>query len=266
MTHKLMSVFSPYDVRDYAISKTIDASKLPEHFELPMPAVKNQRTTNSCVAHACALLVEYHNGRQQDNKDEFSTQFIYGYRPNGYYVGEGMYIRDALNTIRKQGDCKREIMPGNAEYKEAMVSVEKKLDAALDYAYPNRVSTYIKLSTNNDIKTALMDFGPVVVSMPWGSAMTLDSDHVIHNTLNDVDGYHCVIIYGWNEKGWLMQNSWGTTWGDKGRCIVPFDFTFKEAWGVSDEIINDNVKRPITNFFIKLFYKLINAIRRWKEK
>lgn len=100
------------------------------------------------------------------------------------------------------------------------------------------VSTYIKLSTNDDIKTALMDFGPVVVSMPWGSAMTLDGDYVIHNTLNDVDGYHYVIIYGWNEKSWLMQNNRETSWGDKGHCIVPFDFVFKEAWGVSDEIIN----------------------------
>jgi C1A family cysteine protease len=57
-----------------------------------------------------------------------------------------------------------------------------------------------------------------------------------------------------------VQNSWGTLWGDGGRFIIPFDFKFNEAWGVADDIVNDNLKKPVNNKIIKVFYKTINWI------
>ncbi|OTF72132.1 hypothetical protein BLA29_014704, partial [Euroglyphus maynei] len=27
---------------------------------------------------------------------------------------------------------------------------------------------------------------------------------------------HAVVIVGWDEKSWIVKNSWGTGWGDKG--------------------------------------------------
>ena len=257
---KLMSVVSPYDVRDYKIAAL---TEFPSSWELSMPPVKNQLSTNSCVAHACAEVVEHYNYIQQRNNTSFSTEFIYGYRPATYYMGEGMYVRNALNTLRKQGDCPAETLPGNNEYQEAVKNVETHMDAALKAAYPHRISSYFRLNSTDEIKTALMKYGPVVVSMPWGPVMSLNRNYVLSNLTKEVTGYHCVVLYGWNEHGWLMQNSWGTTWGKKGRCIVPFDFEFKECWGVTDEIIDENnISRPVTNWFIKYFYKLINFFRR----
>lgn len=257
---KLMTVLSPLDVRDYKIAAAAD---LPETFELPMPPVKNQKSTNSCVAHACSTLVEYFNKLQESNTNSFSTEFIYGYRPAGYYVGEGMYLRNALNTLRKRGDCRLEKLPGNNEYAQAMANVEANIDELLEVAFPNRISTYFRLNSIEEIKTALYKYGPVVVSLPWGAHTTLNKDKELENSSGEVSGYHCVVLYGWNEKGWLMQNSWGVSWGKKGHCIVPFDFTIAEAWGVTDEIIGeDEVSRPSTNWFIKVFYKIINVFYR----
>lgn len=259
IVRKLMKIVSPYDVRDYKIAAL---KEFPASWELSMPPVKNQRSTNSCVAHACSEVVEHYNYIQQHNDTTFSTEFIYGYRPATYYVGEGMYIRNALNTLRKQGDCPVDVLPGNSEYKDAIKNVEARMDSALEAAYPHRISSYFRLNSVAEIKTALMEYGPVVVSMPWGPTMSLNRDYVISNLSGEVTGYHCVILYGWNEHGWLMQNSWGITWGKKGRCIVPFTFDFAEAWGVTDEIINENLIRPVNNWFIKVFYKVINFFRR----
>jgi C1A family cysteine protease len=73
------------------------------------------------------------------------------------------------------------------------------------------------------------------------------------------NGYHCVIIYGWDERGWLVQNSWGKSWGQGGRFVVPFDFKWAEAWAVTDNVVNgESLIKPQDNWFIWAFSKFIN--------
>ena len=79
-----------------------------------------------------------------------------------------------------------------------------------------------------------------------------------------------MIIYGWNEKGWLIQNSWGTYWGKKGRAILPYDVKIREAWGVTDEVTleNSDIKKSIFNnttilrFIAKVLNKILNFFRK----
>lgn len=255
------NLISPFDVRDYKIA-TVER-EFPETFALPEVTIKNQGSTNSCVAHACSSVVEFHNKRQEGTDTVFSTEFIYGYRPAGYYVGEGMYIRDALKTLRKVGDCTKEELTGNHEYSEAIDIVEADLDELKNRAYPHRISTYAKIDTADEIKQALMDFGYVVVSMPWHKDYKL-KDGVYTYTSDENRGYHCVVIYGWDERGWLVQNSWGKGWGQKGKFVVPFDFKWREAWAVTDEIKGEgDVVRPTDNWFIRTFSPIINKLANW---
>jgi C1A family cysteine protease len=57
-----------------------------------------------------------------------------------------------------------------------------------------------------------------------------------------------MVCYGWNQKGWMIQNSWGSTWGDLGRTIIPFNTKFVEVWGISDSKNTENdglkIKKP----------------------
>jgi murein L,D-transpeptidase YcbB/YkuD len=80
-----------------------------------------------------------------------------------------MYIRDALKTLQKVGDVPLNTLRGNHEYDKAMEVVEAKLDELKDSAYPHRVSTYMRVNSTQDIKQALMKYGPVLVSMPWAA-------------------------------------------------------------------------------------------------
>ena len=246
---------SPFDARDYKL--VASAAEFPDTFELPKVTVKNQGSTNSCVAHAASSVVEYHHKRQHNEKKSFSTEFIYGLRDVGYYVGEGMYIRNALNTLRKYGDVPTADFRGNNEYQKAMENVNAKFDELKDKAYPHRVSSYFRLNDTNAVKSALMNHGYVVVSMDWYKDAELIDD--VYTITDEVSGRHAVVIYGWNETGWLCQNSWGTGWGNKGRFIVPFDFDFNEMWGVTDNITEDIV-RPKTGKIWDAFYNIWNAI------
>ena len=258
------NLVSPYDVRDYKV--VVSTTEFPTTFKLPEVTVKNQGSTGSCVAHACSSVVEFHNKRQENTNVVFSTEFIYGYRPTGYYVGEGMYIRNALKTLRDLGDSPLADLRGNHNCPEAMEAVEANLDKLKDVAYPHRISTYASVKTEAEIKQALMEFGYVVVSMPWYKNYKLKNG-VYTYTSEETTGYHCVLIYGWDERGWLVHNSWGKGWGQQGKFIVPFDFKWREAWAVIDDVIGEgDVVRPQDNWFIKVFGQLINAIVNFSRK
>ena len=258
------NLVSPFDIRDYKIATT--TKEFPETFALPDVSVKDQGSTGSCVAHACSSVVEFHNKRQEGTETIFSTEFIYGYRPAGYYVGEGMYIRNALKTLKDVGDCTQSDLKGNHKCPEAMEAVEACLDELMDKAYPHRISTYAKVNTVDEIKQALLEFGYVVVSMPWHVDYKL-VDGVYTYTSDETRGYHCVVIYGWDERGWLVHNSWGKNWGQKGKFVVPFDFKWNETWAIIDTIEGEEgVVRPEDTWFVRTFSSVINAIANFFRK
>lgn len=256
---KFSALISPYDVRDYKIA-CVSETVFPDSFSLEEVSVKDQGSTGSCVAHACSSIIEYHNKRQEGTDTVFSTEFIYGYRPAGYYIGEGMYLRDALKTIQKLGDCPLNDLKGNHEYAMAISTVKKKLEELKPLAEPHRISTYMKVDKVEEIKQALMKYGYVLASMPWHSDYSL-KDGVYTFTSSKTRGNHAVVIYGWNENGWLVHNSWGKSWGKKGKFIVPFDFKWNETWAITDNIVNgEDIIKPEDNKFIKIFSKIINTI------
>ena len=253
---------SPYDARDYKLLAS-STDEFPETFKLPTVTVKNQGSVGSCVAHATSSVVEYHHKRQHDEKLVFSTEFIYGLRDFGYYVGEGMFIRNALSTLRRYGDVPLTDLKGNHDCLTAMENVYDNFDQLTEKAYPHRISSYFRVYTENAVKSALMNHGYVVASMNWHKGATLTDG--VYTPTDEISGGHAIVLYGWNEKGWLAQNSWGGNWGNKGRFIIPFDFEFKEMWGVTDNITDDIVipkRTKIRNVFYKIFNAIVNLFKK----
>ena len=249
---------SPYDARDYKLV-TSGTEEYPEAFKLPIVTVKNQGSENSCVAHATSSVIEYHHKKQHNEKLVFSTEFIYGLRDVGYYLGEGMYIRDALSTLRRYGDVPLADLKGNHDWYTAANNVFGNFDTLTEKAYPHRISSYFRVYDEDAMKSALMNHGYVIVSMDWHKGATLTDG--VYTLTDEVSGRHAVVIYGWNEKGWLAQNSWSGNWGNKGRFIIPFDFDFNEMWGITDNITDDIVmpkRGKIRNVFYKIFNALVN--------
>lgn len=255
-------VESSYDARDYKIKAD---SEFPETFELPYKvSVKNQGSKPTCVAHALSSLVEYHNLIETGKYRKFSTEFIYGTRDIGYYIGDGMVIRDALKTIKKYGDCYYADCPGNHDTADAMNNVNEKMEEYRDLAYPHRIGSYYRVKTPEEIKTALMNHGPVVISMTCKDNAYIADDIYCYPQDAENSGRHCVLVVGWNENGWIIQNSWGALYAGDGYFTLPFDFKINEAWGTTDQKDDCSLlKRKTRNKFMNKVYKIINRIINW---
>lgn len=261
MDFQTEAIKSTFDVRDYTINAD---QNLPTEFSCPVKVlVKNQGFKPTCVAHAAASVVEYHHKRQNNNRYRaFSTEFIYGTREDGYYVGDGMSIRDALKTLHKYGDPYKTDCPGNNDYEKAMNVVRTNWDAYKEFAYPHRISNYYRCYSNDDIKTALVKHGPVLVSMnTYDNAQIVDDMYVYDETAEH--GCHCVMIYGYNERGWLVQNSWGQLYAGDGRFMMPFNYRFNEAWGIADELNEGELNIKKQNAFTNAIYCLYNTVVNW---
>jgi hypothetical protein len=79
------------------------------------------------------------------------------------------------------------------------------------------------------IRNQLAQGRPVTIAFPVYSAWdNLDSTNYVLDA-NNVDtstyrGGHEVMVYGYNSTGLLVQNSWGTGWGNAGRAIIAWNF------------------------------------------
>ena len=258
---------SPYDVRDYVLTATAtDYSNLPEQFDLGIVKIKNQGPKPTCVAHSVAELVEYHN-YHQNNKEykRFSTEFIYGAREPSYYLGNGMYLRDALKIAQKRGDVLYEDLPGNHDVQEAMKNVQRNQQVLFNKAYPNRISTYYRIYGNSELKHAIYNNGPVLAGIMLYNGYYLNKDNVLcYNINNDTFG-HAVLIVGWTKDHWIVQNSWGESWGDKGRFYIPmnrfWDICY-EAYGVTDNINEIETVGKCADFFHPVINWFMNLIRK----
>ena len=253
------AIFSPIDVRDYKPAEVARAMEYPTAFSVELGKVKNQGAVSSCVAHSLSEVLEY---SWRDKNIDMSVGFIYGNRKTSDYKEEGMIVRDALKALNQYGDVENSKFDYNKEVPKVIELFEEKYPELKDGALPFKIEKYYRCNTPEEMKTALMVDGPLVFAMKWFSDIKVGKDGIMKSTWdpNLNGGGHCMVIYGWNENGWLIRNSWGTTWGKGGNAILPFDAPIRECWGIRDEIDENDVDivKPYNNKVAQFFAKIIN--------
>lgn len=248
------------DIRDYKF-KT-NNTNFPLEFELiNLPPVLYQGTVGQCTAFAARSILEYFNICETGKYTALSNDFIYGLQRKEFNDNDrGLALREACKIVQKYGDVTLETCGGLTEMPECADKVESLLESSdvLDEAYYYSIDTYAQCMDNNSIKHALMENIPILACIPWGTKPTLDENHIIHfKEMNK--GYHAVMIYGWNEYGWLCQNSWGNTWGHKGTFVLPHSEKITQAFVMVDAD-REEVVKPYNNKFLNILYKIINFI------
>lgn len=216
------------DNRDYIFAPTCATNiKYPAFFQLEKTVVKNQGVINSCVAHVISTIKEIQEYYETKKKLVFSVGWMYGYRVGSQFKGSGMYPREALNNLIKYGDVLQSDFPENLEYKDIQKLINKRKNTCLSKAKKYKCQSYARVTNPKDVKTCLyVNHSPVmVVADIYDSFYKTGKNGIVKNSkIGNNNGSHAMTIVGWKKIGngeyWIVQNSWGTSFADKGYCYI----------------------------------------------
>lgn len=251
---------SPYDIRDYKV-KTNNKEILPERFELDFSniEVKNQGVVSSCAPHAMSTILEYHTKGQY----HLSTNFFYGIKRKLFgHNRPGMYMRDLCKLAVEYGDPLVEDCWGNYEVPiccpvaEAAFNNSETMRKAADF----KMQSYFICNSIEEIKYALVHYGPVIICMEWYPDYYVKANILTKRGNRKSNGYHALVLYGYDETGFLCQNSWGEIWGNGGRFIIPYEIKIYEARGLVDVNNDTYIAPPNPHPFMNLIFKFINRV------
>lgn len=262
MERKYGYIESPKDLRDYRLNKVYGNIQLPESFEVKHSKIKDQGNVNSCVAFSISEILE------AGKTEEYSTAWIYGYRPWTYYQGEGMIVSEALKTVNKVGYILKEDLDANIEMTEARDIVVKNINTYMERASKRQISSYARLRNSDEIKQAIYTSGkPVLLAIKVGTKGIELDEHNIAYIPDNYSGGHQMVCYGWNETGFLIQNSWSEDWGDKGTFILPYEYPVAEAWFIkqSGKVTGkSSIVKPKLNILRRFLMKFVTFFRKFR--
>lgn len=259
----LGAIFSPPDLRDYRIAATSIPTEFPEEFTLEMPAVHDQGSVGSCVAHSISLVAEYYNQQQYNIAKPLSAGYIYGNRTLLTGTGSGMITRYAISNFCADGTPYQVDFPDHYEVPEIIEAVKARKDELHDMAAQFRFTAYIKLDSEEEMKAALMAGTPIIIAVDWQKDMCYKNGKFFSTYLYGKSGGHAMVIYGWNKDGWMVQNSWGDNWGNKGSAIWPYYYRIREKYAIIDEETSPLIiDKPYANanWFTRMLIRGANKI------
>lgn len=230
---------SPKDHRDYRLASVTTVKKtFPAEYTFPnlVPVPYDQGDVGACVAFSLKAIKEMQESKERGEFTNYSAAYIYGARDADDYQGEGMIPREALDILRKRGDCRDELFPGIFPYPVCARNITPELNKD---ALPQRIKTYTAVHTVEEVKTALIELGPLSVGLQVYDSFYQGGNLPLPNQSTEkLHGYHMITIVGWTkENRWLVLNSWGRDWGSmKGYCTIPFDYPIQEIWAITDMV------------------------------
>lgn len=170
-------------------------------------------------------------------------------------------MREALKTVNSLGAVENKDFNVNVEMNEAKSKVDEKLFLLEALADNCKIKSYARLYSENEIKAWICKRVTPVPACILVGDLKLDKDNIIQIPAK-TNGGHAILIIGWNETGFIIQNSWGESWGDHGTAILPYEYIIQEAWGIEmDDTKETNTYKPSFYFLRKLLQWLIEIIK-----
>jgi len=212
-------------------------------------AINNQGSTGSCVGWASAdgvlrfhlvsasrlpqsrLLSPRFVWMASKETDEFVT------RPETFIEEAGTSLKSAMDIIRKYG-C---VLDDELPFKINTLMYAGKENTLYASASTRKAANYFNLGKNtNQWKSWLATTGPILaglsVDSTWDNAATTKGKLDTFDP-STVRGGHAVCVVGYTADRFIVRNSWGTTWGDKGFGYASLPYInagfFAESYGIT---------------------------------
>jgi len=211
-----------WDIRDRIYQPTLRALPPELDSRAEVPTVLDQGAEGACTGYALAAVVNLLLHRQNKNRKRIlvSPRFLYeNAKRYDEWKGEdyeGSSIRGALKGFLKHGACREEDLPGGALHGPLPLDAYEKADA-------QALGSYYRVPTSSipDLQAALSEVGALVVSAEthegWDVPSTSRNIPDIQWTGKEArQGGHAFALVGYDNRGFIIQNSWGANWGRAG--------------------------------------------------
>jgi C1A family cysteine protease len=213
--------------------------KMPRMVDLPkkvdlrpeMPTIWDQLDLGACTAHALGAMYWHVTKKLGQTVFMPSRLFVYfNERVVEKTVNEdaGSTLRTGIKTLARQGVCPEEMWPYDvAKFKR------KPLKKCYEAGVGEKITEYRRLDNRSlvELKTCLAEGNPFVFGfVVFKSFEDGDVSTTGVMTMPDADdqplGGHAVCCVGYDDERqvFIVRNSWGEEWGDKGHVYVPYSF------------------------------------------
>lgn len=223
----------PEDSRDLVFGAGKPVFGLPSSVDLSplMPPVYDQLNTNTCTGQATAAAIHY--AMKFAKMPDFAPSRLFPYY-NARVLEEsasqdsGAVIRDILKGLNTYGFISEQEWP----FQEEKIVNAPPLSIYTN-ALANRIKLYAMVDNHNlsAVKLALVHGFPLIFGMQvysgFESEQTAKSGILVYPTAAErLLGGHAVLLCGYDEptETFLVRNSWGEGWGQKGYFRMPYEY------------------------------------------
>ena len=238
----------PPDSRDRPFRPNVSRAPAPTLFPALGLSVKDQGDTMACTGFGLSLVVEHLlRGARRETKPAISPFMLYSMARRydefpGSVEDKGSSLRGALKGWFKHGACREALFAGLE-----MPPASKKLadDWWFD-AVKRPLGAYYRIDNQSltDMHAALNEVGIIYASAGCHSGWDVGLEQpTLKKRPSSFKGVweipvqgghadhpgHAFAIVGYNERGFLIQNSWGPVWGSFGYGILTYDDWLRNA-------------------------------------
>lgn len=214
---KFNETYEPKEIKDRSVS-------LKEYFT----KIKDQGQIGACTVFAIASIYEYILKRNSEEEADLSESFVYynvRHLEGKELEDTGSSFQDVIASIGEQGICTESLHPYTRSLSEAP-SDEAYLDGET-----RRITKAMNVNVAlDDIKSAIQEGYPVAISLKIFDSFKATLGFVRRPSDEEIEsgdfGYHAMVVVGYSDdtKFFLVRNSWGEHFGDKGYCYIPYSY------------------------------------------
>jgi len=220
------------DHRDFIYSAVYRApQKLPAAVDLrpTCSPVEDQKALGSCTANALVGALEFLERKDGVSFTNLSRLFVYYNErviERSVSSDSGAQLRDGIKTLAKQGVCSEKKWPYTiARFKN------KPTQTCYTEASMHKITSYQRVQTLDDMRACLAAGFPFVFGFTVYESF--ESNQVAQTGVvpmpspsEGVLGGHAVVAVGYNDadKRFIVRNSWGKKWAQKGYCTMPYAY------------------------------------------
>ena len=221
------------DSRDFRITFPVTTRPALVDRRALVPTIYHQGTLGSCTAHAAGTIFDTIQNRDfPAHGGRFTPSRLFIYYNTRKLEGTidrdvGSSLRNAMKTLSRDGACNETLWPYEvARFRECPVP------RAYENGLKNRTIRYMRIThTEEQMEQCLSNGHPFAFGLriyQYWYDPSVRSTGVIRAPLptDRFLGGHAMVCVGYNRarRVFIVVNSWGPSWGDRGVCYIPYTY------------------------------------------